>query len=830
MKSFFRITLLFLPLGICTNHIKAQAPFDNLIRQIQSSLGKYRNDFPQEKIFVHTDRNSYTAGETIWFKTYTTLEGKPSDLSRIVYVELVNEKGIVTDKKMLKLSKGSAPGELLLPGNLPSGNYSLNAYTLWMLNFPYFIYRKNIYVYNTDYKNLPGKAEVKKNEVRMAFFPEGGDLVNGVSSKIAFQALDKMGLPATVGGTIVNKAGTVITNFQSEHDGMGVFELSPVAGENYTARLQLSNGKTASFDLPAAKAAGIVLQVNNDNLNKLFIIADRGENNKDQFNEILIVAQMNGELIQTARFNFTNEETAVAMAKKDLPPGILQITAFDATGNPLAERLAFISNYDNSSLQLNTDSLSLQPGAVNILSLNLGTNYTNADVSIAITDASLNPGSAKEDNIFSRLFMNADIKGYIHNAGYYLKDKAPLTLQHADLVMRVNGWRRFTWKKALQNDFGKLNFPVESAIGFRGIVYNNNNEPIENGRADVFVKAEDSTQILSKAKLGRGGEFMVTDLNFNKKAWVYYQGTNEASANTKTNIKIFPAYFDTLSVSSRLPETDMDTTAVFYNRSNPYFAGMANMISSKQVRDSVKQLAEVRVTAKKISRVDSLAKVYVNEGWQNSSFTFEPNNRFFVNVWQLIQQNVPGIRVQGNPLSPDVTLARLDGQNAGNAFGIAANPDAPEEGGDPNSQLYNGMAFFLNEVNVDKTTIDNLSVDDIALIKFYRAEGAFFSGASATISIYTKRGSGASGDPRVKSFLGIQRSGYSVVREFYNTEINIKENEARPTLYWNPKLRFSKDGKSRIVFLNNNITRKMKIVVNGIDKNGQLIHTEKIVE
>ncbi|HEX6915818.1 MAG TPA: MG2 domain-containing protein, partial [Chitinophagaceae bacterium] len=115
-------------------------------------------EFPQEKVFVQTDRSWYVGGETIWMKAWCTLDGSPSFLSRILYVDIVNADGAVIGKKMYKLdSMASTPADFVIPYDLKSGNYRINAYTLWMLNFPDYVFSKDVFIYGSDYRMYAAK-------------------------------------------------------------------------------------------------------------------------------------------------------------------------------------------------------------------------------------------------------------------------------------------------------------------------------------------------------------------------------------------------------------------------------------------------------------------------------------------------------------------------------------------------------------------------------------------------------------------------------------------------------------------------------------------------
>ncbi|MGO1649875.1 MAG: TonB-dependent receptor plug domain-containing protein [Sphingobacterium sp.] len=102
----------------------------------QSNMENYVEQRPQEKLHVHTDREIYGAGETIWYKIYATigLENNLSILSNIGYVELLDPVGESVSRKINTLFSGVAVGEMALADTLTEGSYRLRAYTNWMRN------------------------------------------------------------------------------------------------------------------------------------------------------------------------------------------------------------------------------------------------------------------------------------------------------------------------------------------------------------------------------------------------------------------------------------------------------------------------------------------------------------------------------------------------------------------------------------------------------------------------------------------------------------------------------------------------------------------------
>ena len=146
--------ILFLFIAWLTFLNQSSAQVQTPAEKIVDGLKKWTTENPQEKIFVQTDREKYLVGEAIWLKLWCTIDAKPSYLSRIAYVVLNDDHGNVVEKKMYTLNDlASANGVIDLDKSIKSGNYTICAYTLWMLNYPEYVFKKAIYIYNTDYKS-----------------------------------------------------------------------------------------------------------------------------------------------------------------------------------------------------------------------------------------------------------------------------------------------------------------------------------------------------------------------------------------------------------------------------------------------------------------------------------------------------------------------------------------------------------------------------------------------------------------------------------------------------------------------------------------------------
>jgi hypothetical protein len=185
--------------------------------------------------------------------------------------------------------------------------------------------------------------------------------------------------------------------------------------------------------------------------------------------------------------------------------------------------------------------------------------------------------------------------------------------------------------------------------------------------------------------------------------------------------------------------------------------------------------------------------------------------------------------VEGNPFDPDVYFTRF----AGLDFAVGSATTTEEEVSVSTFGLLQerGISYYLNEVNVSKDVINSLSVDDIALIKVLKNEGAALGANGGVIAFYTKKGVPVRNSPYEKAFTKMEKQGYAIIKHFYAPDPASLPagTDARTTIYWNSQLRPSKDGRYHLRFYNNDLATAFKVVIQGIDKTGKLIYTETIV-
>lgn len=354
------ISVLTSVLSLC--YLSAYSQVDNnVLKNVVSKLTRYASDHASEKAYLHFDKPYYAAGDTIYFKAYVTFgeRHRPSKLSGVLHVDLINTNNKIDRSIKLQIIDGITWGDFALPDSLPKGNYRVRAYTQWMRNEGNYFYQTipvGSTLNNKIAESSTAHTTATNTKQDIQFFPEGGEMVTGILSKVAFKAIGVNGLGADVKGVIIDNTGTELSKFNASHLGMGYFYLTPMQGKTYRAKVTYSNGAQSINDLPMARDKGIVLKINNDNLGAapLQIIANESylAENHDKAINLLVysggIANMVTIRLDSALINLT-------ILKRHLLPGITRVTLFSETGEPLCERLIFVQKPDQLKLTINAD-------------------------------------------------------------------------------------------------------------------------------------------------------------------------------------------------------------------------------------------------------------------------------------------------------------------------------------------------------------------------------------------------------------------------------------------------------------------------------------------
>ena len=436
LKRFF-LSYLLAAFVVCG--VNAQG-----ILRAQAGFKQYGDSVLQEKIFVHTDKSEYLSGEIIWFKLYCVdaALNKPLNLSKVAYVEVLDNTQSAIFQAKIALADGSGSGSFAIPVAIANGNYQLRAYTSWMKNFgPDYFFEKNITILNP--LRSPEVKKVKTASYDIQFFPEGGNLVTGMSSNIGFKAVGKNGLGIMFKGAIINDHGDTVSRFQPYKFGMGHFAFTPLQNNSYKAIIKVGNDAPFAKELPAINSKGYAVQLT-DTSNGLLNIKVNSNLPDEQ---IYLFAHTRGaeKVIQNAIV--AGGTASFSFSKDKLGEGVSQITIFNAGGQPVCERLYFKRPKQNTFISAATSQLQYSTRKkvdLMIAAKDVSGKLLNSGLSLAVyrVDSLQN---ADQGEIFSYLWLNSDLRGHIESPGYYFKNASAEADAALDNLMLTQGWRRFNW-------------------------------------------------------------------------------------------------------------------------------------------------------------------------------------------------------------------------------------------------------------------------------------------------------------------------------------------------------------------------------------------------
>ncbi|PJJ60772.1 hypothetical protein CLV45_2205 [Hymenobacter chitinivorans DSM 11115] len=426
----------------------AYAQSDSL-RTLDRQLSRYSQQRLPEKLFLHVDRPFYVSGEIMWFKVYA-VDGvlhKPLTTSKVAYVELLDKEQKPVLQGKIALQNAAGQGTFVLPKSLASGTYTVRAYTNWMKNFPpEYYFHSTITVVNTFGSVTKATPDQTATGIDAQFFPEGGHLVKGLTSTVAFKINDQHNQGVAASGIIVDQRGQNVAQFSTLKFGLGSFSFTPTeAGATYSAIIQLPNRQTLTRKLPAVQEQGYVLHLapTADGLT----ITVQTPTPAEAADDILLLGHARQQPFVAVMGRFRDNKAVFTINKKDLPEGIAHFTVFNAARKPLCERLYFTPPAQQLAIQASINKQEYAPRekvSLQLATAGPGAQPLAASASVAVYRLdSLSTASGASIN--SYLWLASDLKGHLENPDYYFSANSPEVAQAADNLMLTQGWSRFRW-------------------------------------------------------------------------------------------------------------------------------------------------------------------------------------------------------------------------------------------------------------------------------------------------------------------------------------------------------------------------------------------------
>jgi len=822
MKKLLFVLLIFTSLCVKAQENTSTNPAISKLQTIAASLDSFRRKVPVEKVHLHFDKPYYSLGDTIWIKAYVVIQSNElSALSQILHADLIDDKDSVRVSLHLPLTNGFGWGSIVLDDTLlQAGNYHIRAYTNIMRNLgETYFFNKAVMIGNAmppksiaqsspskkavTPKNIEQPAPVNDDPaaITVQFFPEGGDLVNNITSKVGFKAVGANGLSREISGYIADKDNKQVATFQSEHAGMGAFMLQPAADNTYTAVIKLAGGAEKRIELPKAAQQGLALSVTQSDDN--IIVNIQASNSLLNTGDVSLVAQANNIVQYTGEKSLTTNSITTVIPKNRFPEGITQFTLFGPDYQPVAERLVFIHDLDN---HLKINLVQDKPGYAKRDKAHFDIQVTDrggkpivGTFSMAVTDEGKVPyQEANETTIFSNLLLTSDLKGYVEQPNYYFTDNNSDKDRQLDNLVLTQGWRKFIWKDIMGRSFPTLAFHAEEGFGLNGRIVTDKKKPtpVVGGRVSLLINIGGG--IILDTTTNAQGRFSFNKFPFRKGTTFNVMATD---AKGKKNVKV--------ELDEPTPQAVTLKNLPLDQSENKDFS--TYLENSRQRFDELDKNGLLRsITLKEVVIKEKITPETIKEVAVKNSENLAGAG--------MADQVLTFIDLLGCQSSlHDCLVGRVITR-----FGLDA--------------------LYVVVDGIGGREISSVVSSDVSSVEVLRGGGAAalygMHGSNGVLIITTKRGdvdyTAYETEHRTPGYNKPEglpsysfKVGYDLRKQFYepdyaNPKTNTQIPDLRTTIFWKPNVNTDETGKAAADFFNADGTGNYKVIIEGLDLYGRL--------
>jgi hypothetical protein len=781
---------------------------------------------PVEKIYLHTDREYYFTGETIWLKGYLTdsRSGRLIPGAENIFIRLIDESGKEAYHLNLLSMSGLAPGHIDLPDTLKPGKYLLQAFTDYLQNFgeeSYF--HKNLEVSRPS--GSPGIIEGRRRSsplrrmvADVSFLPQGGKMLEGISNLVAFKAIDGSGYGIEAGGVVRDETGAEVVTFTTDYKGMGIFFLTPQLGKSYHAVI---NG-FPSFRFPFDSLIvtdGVKIQVVNQTSREL-IVNVAGNSEKFSGEPFYLVNMHRGEVVFYQPFTLEGQNQLLKFDSNMLKAGINQLILLNKNLVPVSERLVFSDNFNLNRLSVNAGNAKHLPRSPVKLSIS-GDDFPEevSNLSVAVVHESSFAESGVSHHILSELFLNSELTGFVESPADYFTNTGMDAKARQRLLMLTNGWGSYFWN-SVPDAFEPLEYKQTAGLGLRGTATQvATGQPVVNGEITLVIEKDKEVAFLTQNTDGEGN-FSFSGLLFKDTARVYVQAKNQRGRQN-TNISLVPV------IQTKAPVENMEALKSFssFPKQLEIQKYHQNRITSEFLRKKGLLRSDVRQQDEKQPKGDGHFRIYEQA---DQIIEVPETESSFGNILDFLTGRVAGLDISGGQVTIRGTgnfdnnsspLFLMDGVPV-----ITSNiPDFPTEAG------RNTSDESRDERNSAVEKIKSIPLGDIDKVEILKSPQnlALFGteGANGVIAIYTKKGKNIAMD-LAKGVIAEKIAGYASYRKFYSPKYlpentSTEKPDLRTTLFWAPEI-VLKNGPAELSFFTSDQTGKYKIIVEGISESGKI--------
>ncbi|GAB4034070.1 carboxypeptidase-like regulatory domain-containing protein [Spirosoma gilvum] len=771
-------------------------------------------------VFVHIDKPFYATGDRLWMSTYLldAASHQRTAGETAIHVDLLTSTGKLVQHQWVRIVDGRGEGNFRLADTLTTGTYRLRAYTDEDDAQRRPAFERSVAIYNLVHNEVSFRSDSVPQPVDVQILPEGGRWISGLPARLGVKIVKPNGHGLPIAGRIVDEQGAEVVRFRTNPQGMTSVSMEPTMQRTYYADITYNN-QPQRVPLPKPETEGLSLSadvVTDTTRLALTILSS----NRAVADSVYLLIQQHGRVVDGRKILLQNGVAKISLPMMTWLPGLAQITLYDASARPQAERLVFVPEFMAPiRVIMGVNKKRYQPREQAILNVKLNNNGApvQAALSASITDAGQVPNDTADATLPVHLLLTGELRGRIENPNNYIVTHTAEARRALDDLLLTQGWRRVS---------GTLETDSLGGISLRGRILNAKHSPIpgaqlivmSTGSAKSFVKSAgtddqgrfrlagmaiaDTVQLLAK----------IADRQFKpiptKEAFLVQEGPGKEWESGK--LTIVPNW-STWRAQLEAARIRQEANADLY-------------------RDkTAKVLNEVTVRAQK--KFDERPEDIQQRSLHNQAdavIVVDEKSPVFQNLYEMLQGRLTGVRVKR--VGAAVALAYNVSIRGANSFSMGSQPLYLMDGM-PIEDPYGTALFFFSPSDIER----------IEVLKSAITTGTYGArGGNGVIAFYTKRARPMQGSAKsTEGMTPMQLIGYpSVQREFYVPRYDAEVTaspisgpvDSRDVLYWKPLMQTDSQGHSQLRFPLSDVVRTLRVVIQGITADGRPVLGVQLIQ
>ena len=749
--------------------------------------------FSGDILYLHTDRQSYLAGETIFFKAYILSESASTNSGTNLILELTNDSGRTIQSYQFPVFTSTSVGSIDLPKSTKQGVYFLNARTNCVAEKRSI---KILYVFNSQ---SPLSHFSSRFDLTYKILPN--KIIADIDNTMFLQFFGQHGEPIGITGILMNSAGEKVLDFKTSSVGVGKFNFTPKAEEKYILSVILPNGKKETVAIPRTEKNGAVMAISNTEKGKMLNI----EVSDQSAQSMRVIGMMEKDVLFDQAISISKGKYKTLIPTKQIPSGLMRILLLNSEGKVLSNICTLIVNPE-TFLSCKMNIAPTSSDGKSVLSLQFP-DSTIGSFSISVTDYDEEP-HVKQQNIYSSFLSDSESPPLSLGSMSDLTKISVIENELLDLlnsfnkpvsIVTTNGLNKESRGCATDTNYIRIS---GKALDIRS------NKPLSKGNLEFLFIGKDSSSSVLSSQIAKDGSFKLKNLVYYDTATFKYNLEGSKTDEVKIELDSIPA---TIS-ETQLNISDLQIDySIFYD--SLVATKMNNADAALRKANSHEELKEVVVTSR-VSPTQRINNKYTRGMFQNSNMARlvdlvnSPPLMSGINILDYLQGRIPGLFISKLGTSYVLTSQRRT------------------------SMFYQPpIRIYLDEQETSSDFVTGIRLQDIALVKYFPPGASSLPniGSSGVLAIYTKKGEDQISTSRLSQKFFYP--GYTVFRDFADENGNTAVDLKSSTIYWNPRI-FVDDFNNafKLQFTRKSQAKRLQVVIEGFTNDGRLLHMEKLFE